>query len=421
MKTKKLAALGACLALVGCGSEDDAGPQNRPAPKTTKGSIVLASVEIAPNGNRMTYVQTVESIEHKTYRNDDAIEIPGHNVLLSHPPHLFVGLMERPVWQRYTLQEGGGIKLDGEMSLAAVGANYLDYGNAIVDAETAVSVLGELAIAVVWNPSTMEIKGTIDLGHLRRDGYSLETYNLAVHEGRVYIPGRWADWIAEVIYPGVSITIVDPHEMKVVGVAEDDRCTSGGFVVFDPEGYGYVLGDGRNLCAQVFAAEANKDIENEEDKLPIVPTCLLRIPPGGTDFEEDFYFSIPELTGGLEAIGEIETAVQGSGVGFAKMFYDELLGREPDPNFGFWSEPVHKVWRIELGDEPVAVEVEGAPFAGLGFTGSRYEGRLYTGETPDGQVSEVYAIDPDTNTATHAFTIDGYFVGLHELDPAKAR
>lgn len=408
METKKilLPLLGAALALGACGDDESEPPM--------RGSIVLGSVVISPDGSRATYVQTVESLEDGPFDLKNAIEIPGHNVLMARAPHLFVGLMERPVWQRYTLREGGGIELDGEVSFAALGARSLDYGNVIVDDETAVSVLGELALAVVWNPSTMEVKGQIPLPHLKRDGYMFEPFTVTAWEGRVYIPGRLADWISNDIVPGVSITIVDPVAMEIVGVAEDERCTSGGFVVFDPQGYGYVLGDGRNYCAQTFA-------ELKGEQAP--PTCLLRIPPGGTDFEEDFFFTIPELTGGLEAIGEIKTAVQGTGIAFSKMFYRDRLpaGLYPTANFEHWSEPVYKAWRIELGDEPKAAEVAGMPFATLGFAGSRFDGKLYTGESPDTSKSEVYAIDPVTNTGSFAFTIDGYFVGLFELDPAKAR
>lgn len=405
MQTKKILAplLGAALALGACGEETDEG---------MTGSIALGSVVISPDGSRNTYIQTVESLEDGPFDLKKAIEIPGHNVMMAHPPHLYVGLMERPVWQRYTLQEGGGIALNGEVSFANLGARSLDYGNVIVDETTAVSILGELAKAVVWNPATMEIKGEIALDHLKREGYMHEPFTPTAWQGRVYVPGRMADWVAEKIVPGVSITILDPAEMKVIGVAEDDRCTSGGFVVFDQEGYGYVVGDGRNYCAQVFAEQAGEQAHS---------TCLLRIPPGGTDFEEDFFFTIPELTGGLEAIGEIETAVQGSGVGFSKMFYREFLpkGMEPSGDFAFWSVPAFKVWRLDLGDEPKASPVEGMPFATLGFAGSRLGGKLYTGESPDASMSEVFAIDPAAGTGSFAFSIDGYFVGLYELDPTR--
>lgn len=397
--------LGASLIFGACGTDEADAPQT--------GSIALGSVVISPDGSRKTYVQTVVSLEDGPFDTANAIEIPGHNVMMARPPHLYVGLMERPVWQRYTLQDGGGIALDGEVSFVNLGVRSLDYGNVIVDEDTAVSVIGEIAKAIVWNPKTMQIVGEVALEHLQRPaGYMLESFTVTAHEGRVYIPGRWTDWLTEEVLPGVSITVLDPDKLEVVGVAADDRCTSGGSLVFDEAGYGYVIGDGRNWCAQLYA-----EMRGEQAH----PTCLLRIAPGATDFEESFYISMLELTGGHEAMGEMETAVQGSGVGFSKIFHRDQLpeGVEPAGDFAFWSVPAYKAWRIELGDSPVATEVEGMPFAALGFAGSRHAGKLYTGESPDGSVSEVFAIDPATNSGEFAFRIDGYFVGLYELDTTK--
>ena len=81
-------------------------------------------------------------------------------------------------------------------------------------------------------------------------------------------------------------------------------------MAFDEQGYAYVMGDGRNYSLQMFAHAAGEEAPEN---------CLLRIAPGETDFEESFFHSIGSLTGGLESISELETAVQGSGVGFAKM------------------------------------------------------------------------------------------------------
>jgi hypothetical protein len=47
--------------------------------------------------------------------------------------------------------------------------------------------------------------------------------------------------------------------------------------------YAYVMGDGRNQSMQVFAAARGE---------PVVPNCLLRIAPGGADFEPGFFHEI---------------------------------------------------------------------------------------------------------------------------------
>src|SRR5262245_19025339 len=110
------------------------------------------------------------------------------------------------------------------------------------------------------------------------------------------------------------MTILDPKRLEVVGVAEDDRCGAGGRVTFDDEGYAYVMGDGRNQSMQAFAAAKGE---------PEVPNCLLRIAPGATDFEADFFYTLPELTGCLDSMTELEAAGVDSGVAFSMMKYEE--------------------------------------------------------------------------------------------------
>lgn len=387
-------------ALCACG-----GSKKDPPP--SGGNYVLASVVINEDGDRTTYVQTLRSLDDGPFNNKRALELPGNGVLMAHKEAFYVGLTEEPTWIKYKADAGGTIHELARLSLSNTGAHSIDYGNVIVDDETAVSVVAESAVAVIWNPKTMTISGEVDLAPLVRQGYELEVWTTVAHDGLVYIPGRWSDWDGGRIFPQVSITILDPKAQKVVATATDDRCASGGRVVFDAAGYGYVMGDGRNYSIQMFAnASGGAAPQN----------CLLRLPPGGTAFDPDYYYAIPALTGGRESITELDTAQQGSGLGFAKMFYPDKLPPDVKPvDFKFWDVPAHKLWRLELADPPRAEEVQGIPFSTVGFSGSAIGGHLFTGESPDQKVSQVYETDPATNSARLRFTMDGYFDGLYEL------
>lgn len=393
-----------CLAMLalGCGDADA-------SPSPTSGRYVLGSVVIGPENNRTTYVQVIDSLDGP-FDNSTAIELPGNGVVMAGNGRFFVGLAEEPTWVAYEVNARGEIEEVGRMSLANYGLGYIDYGNALIDQDAAVSVISDPPVAVFWNPSTMEIIGDVELRHLIRDGYSLEVWTTVAHEGRVYIPGRWANWDEGRIYAGVSMTILDPSTMGVIGTATDDRCASGGRVVFDAEGYAYVMGDGRNYAIQMYANAAGTP-ESAPDN------CLLRIAPGQTVFEADYFHTIPSLTGGLQSITELETGMQGSGVAYSKMFDPSRLAEGTTAtDFGFWDQPAHKLWRIDLGDTPTAREVQGAPYSAIGFGGSSFAGRLYVGES-DTSTTDVYEVDTDTNTSTLRFTMDGYFYGLYALTP----
>jgi hypothetical protein len=382
----------------------EAGASAEPAPSF----YALGSVVIGDMDRRTTYLQTIKSLDDGPFDNSKAIEAPGNGVIMARGASVFLGLAEEPTWVRYTADADGKLEETGRLSFLDYGLMGVDYGNTIVDDELAVSVLSGPAVAVVWNIKTMEIEREVELSHLVVDGYSLENWTTVAHDGLVYIPGRWADWEGGRIRNGVSTTIIDPVSGEIVGIAEDDRCASGGAVIFDRDGYAYVMGDGRTYSAQMFANAAGK---------PAPENCLLRIAPGETDFEKDFFYTIPSLTHGLEAIGELETAAQGTGIGFAKMFYPDKLPEGVEPvDFEFWDEPAHKLWRLELADPPTAREVDGMPFSAIGFSSVAAGGKLYSGESLDnGATSDIYETDPETNTGKLKFKMDGYFYGVFGL------
>ncbi len=415
---KRLAAISLALPLLSlpaftaCGEDDDGDAQTTSgeggggSSGEDRADYVLGSVVIGDNDLRTTYVQVVHELSGH-FTNEDAIEAAGNGVLMAHGRDFFLGLAEAPKWVKYSVDGNGNIEESGSINFSQHGMTYIDYGNVIVDDETAVSVSSESYKAIVWNPKTMTIKGTIDLGHLEQEGFSLEVWTTTARDGLVYVPGRYANWDTYQVRPAVSLTILDPESLTEVATAEDDRCASGGRVVWSDDGYGYVMGDGRNYTIQM-AANAAGETPPEN--------CLLRIKEGATEFDEDFFFTIPSLTGGLESATELETAEQGTGIAFAKMFYpDELPEGVEAVDFGFWGEKVFKMWRIELGDEPQAVEVDGLPFASMGFSSTELDGKLYTGESPDGATTEIYEVDPETNAGVKKFTMDGQYYGLYRL------
>ncbi len=398
--TKHLAIAGALLlgTSLGCGGDDDT--------QTGGGRYALGSVVIDADSNRTTYVQVIDSLDAGPFDNSTAIELAGNGVVMAHGMDIFVGLAEEPTWVKYSVG-AAGIEETGRMSLVNTGATYIDYGNAIIDDTTAVSVLTAGPTAVVWNPQTMTITGEIPLPHLVRAGWELEVWTTVAHGGLVYIPGRWADWTGGKIYPGVSMTIIDPKTKQIVAKADDDRCASGGRPVFDAAGNAYVMGDGRTYSIQMFANAAGTSAPQN---------CLLRIEKGATDFDPDYFYTIPSLTGGPEAIGELDTAADGTGVAFTKMFYRDKLPAGVEPiDFAFWDMPVHKTWRLHLTEPPTAEEVDGAPFSTIGFSSTAVDGRLFSPEANGAATTDVYEIDPMTNTATLRFAMDGYFYGLYKL------
>lgn len=391
------------LSLAGCtGGADDTG-----GPTGTRDGYVIGSVVITPDG-RTTYIQVLDSLDPDgLVTNDNAIEAPGNGVVMARGADIYLGLAEAPEWVRYTVAEDGSISETGRLSLANHGFSFVDYGYAMISDDLAVSVSSEALVAVFWNPTTMEITGSVELPHLAVEGYGVEVWTTVGHDGRVYIPARWTDWAGGRVLQKVSTTILDAQTQSLLGVAEDDRCSSGGRVVFAPDGYAYVQGDGRNYSATMFENAGGAEAP---------PNCLLRIAPGATDFDEDYYVETMSLTGGYESVTELEYGEQGAGVAYTWLFYEEELPAGVEPvDFTFWGYPVFKLWRIDLGERPTARQISDMPAAVLGFTGSAVDGHYFIGNSEDGATTTVYEVDPADDSATARFEMEGYLYGIYRL------
>lgn len=417
--SRTLVACACTLALAGCADDG----KNNPSSSTTAASsgpgqpggtatepadrgYIVGGVAITDSG-RTTYVRHAQKLEGHL-KLDQGIETAGNAVYLVQGSFVFIGESESPTWVKYELMPDGSFQERGRLSLASYGLTSIDFGKAMVDATTAVTVSSDALLAIVWNPTTMSVTGTIDLSHMKQEGFDLENWSMSVNNGKVYVPGRWVNWDKAQVLPKVMTTVIDPKALKVLAIAEDDRCASGGEIVFDAAGNGYVMGDGRNYSWQMFAHATSA---------PVPRNCILKLPVGGTDFDPNYVKYVTDLTGGLESISEMQGVEVNNGVAFAKLFYPDRLPPDVKPvDFEFWKKNAHKLWRFNLGDNPSAQEINGAQFSSIGFSGKASEGAYLIGESLDeGATSKVFRVDVASNTMAQAFTMDGYFYGATKV------
>lgn len=397
------AALLALVGLAACGGDDD-DSDGAPAAEVW----ALSSVTIDVSGSRTTYVQTLTSLDIDEVDNDDALEISGNGTVQVVGGKVYAGLAESPEVRRYAIDEAGRLQADGSITFLNEGLQRASFGNVMVSPTKAYQVSTEQYKVIVWNPTTLEITGSVDLAALRHPTLDVEFWTVTAHEGRVYVPVRYVDWDNGIIDRSVVLAVIDAETDQLVATLRDERCHSGGRPVFTPDGDAYVVADGRTWSAQLFATVAGQAAP---------PTCLLRIPAGQLAFDPDYLVELPSITGGRDAVGELEAAENGTGVAFVKLFHPDQLpaGVTPGTDFGFWQAPAYKMWRFELGAEPTATEVIDIPFGAIAWDGSATDGKLWVGESPDYSRSTVYAIDPATSTATRRFEMVGSFYGLQRL------
>lgn len=420
MFTSLVASVSLCLMAGACG-EDKGSDSTTGATATAPGTMTPGSTQPNPtpgqgyivggvvitDAGRTTYVRHAPALTGHL-KLDQGIETPGNAVYLVEGRFVYIGQSESPTWIKYELTPNGQFEERGRLSLQSFGMTSIDFGNAMVDSSTAVSISSDALKAIVWNPTTMAITGTIDLAHMKQEGFDLENWSVVVNNGKVYVPGRWVNWDKAEVLQKVMTTVLDPKTLKVDAIAQDDRCASGGEIIFDQAGNGYVMGDGRTYSWQMFA---------HAKQTPVPRNCILKIPAGATDFDPNYIKYVADLTGGLESISEMQGVGVNNAVGFAKLFYPDKLPAGVKPiDFKFWNENAHKLWRFNLGDNPTAQEITGSEFSAIGFSGKASEGSYLIGESFDkGATSTVFRVDVATNSMAPAFTMDGYFFGASKV------
>lgn len=368
---------------------------------------VVADIVITDSG-RTTYFQAVPELSGDI-DNSAAVELAGNAEVAVVGGYVLGSDTEAPVWYRYIVDAEGQIEAAGEISFAAYGWANIDYYNVFVSEDLALSLNTSLAEGIWWSPSDLSILGTIDMSQVLSEGYSTEHFAPTLADGRIYLPVRHADWTNYVIKHETRVLVIDTESQSIIADLADDRCPSSGSIMLSPDGMAYTMSDGRNYSAQMIARATGAD------EIPV--NCFLRFDPADLDagFDSDWSVDVPELTGGREVVTNLASGDLSSGVGFAQVMYEEEIDGEP-VDFGFWSQPFSKVWRFDLSSgTPSAELVDGAPFTGIGFGGVAVEGDLLMGQSTDGASSDVLRFDPDTNTATEMFTIEGYFYQAFKL------
>ncbi len=393
------------LALAACG-ESNPGPVDGGSDDsgTEAGPLYSVGAVVQDPEGRTLYLHTVSSLD-QDLTNDTAVEVPGNSRHWAYEGAVYVALAEAPEIVKYVPDAAGVLTEAGRVSFGSYGLASIPAGNAFISPTKAYLFYEAGYQLLVWNPTTMTITASVSLASLMRATYSVELHMPVIHGTRVYVPVRYANFMAYEIVPDVNMLILDTDTDAVLGVASDDRCVAASTPSITADGTVYVAADGRSFLAQIVAMGAMQTPP---------PTCVLRILPGALDFDTAFLTDVPALTEGKELATALWTVTPG--VAYARLFHEEDV---PEGTMaygtGFWSVPAFRLWRFTLGDTIAAEEVSGLPAAIIDFGGSEVDGHFYIGTATPAQETTVYEVDPATNTASVRFTMQGLLREIHRL------
>jgi hypothetical protein len=350
------------LLLPSCGSE------SAPAVGLAPGEErwLLQTVVLGPEG-RNSYVQVLPGLEQVVEPGTSrARELAGNARTYFDGARVFLGAPETLSITRQEL-DGGELRDEQTVSMQGTGLSYLPLGNVFVSREKAYLFDGFESVGQVWNPSTMERGGELDLSTLRKDGLDMEINGGLLRDGLLFLQPQHLNVTSLKFFRGIQVAIVDPEKDQIVDVIEDERCVGGRTEpVLGEDGTIYVLGDNYIHVARL--------------KDPTIPaSCMLRILPGQRVFDPGWQFTMSEATGGREASGLIHG---GGDVFYTTVLYPEQLGQSFEENpLGFFEQPAARWWKVRLS-EGKGEELPGMPFFSVGTAvGHATGGRVFL-QTP---------------------------------------
>jgi hypothetical protein len=383
-----IASLASLVFHVGCSGSSNDGPSG--ATETAAPRFAVATA-VSDDSGANTYVRVLSEFEDELDLTK-AREFPGWSDLGSVGKYLFVSSGEAPTIWRFTVDEEG--------ELAGGGADdTIDFGNYVSDAnfynqmlvsETKAYLIGE-GEYVVWNPTTLEITGTIPFPKLAdRDGipafFGLDR-SAVVRDGKLFHTVSWGDTENLVFLPDSRLVVLDTEKDEVERVLEvpcpdlavGDRDEAGNMYFSN-----WVYSPGGTLLMEGPAA------------------CAVRVLAGSEEIDPDWTFNYGQADGH-------EGATMGY-LGRGKWLYSSFTN-DPESYGDDWFEWLFgNHWELRTLDpktQQTAI-VDGTPLNGGGYYTARLDGTMHVLLPGDSYTTTtVYAIDAQ-GSATQKMHMDGW-------------
>lgn len=387
------------------GGSDDASASGAggAAAETTALFAVPTQVYGADFATSTSYISIVPSLDVPRISLDDAREVDGRGTVAKLGDYFFIASSSAPVVNRFSLQADGSLKAAGTLNFSNYGVpEYFSidaWGAVLVDAEKAYIFNGTDGSHVAWNPSTMEITGTIDGPDLVQEGYNFES--IAVVRGkrmyRMFTFLNYDTW--EFLPDHQYLAVYDLEKDELLSVTEETRCPqlyNRPFVDEKGDIYfsGWVWTPGLALTGDY------------------PPSCALRIKDGEDAFDPEWQLNFAaDVTDGREA-GILRYL--GDGKALLDVFHDEraTIDAATDPQ-ELVNTPNWRLWQIDL-ETKAGGPIEAFDYKAGGYSDVQVDGRNFL-MVPNDDYSETTAFELVDGEPKQSFKIQGSVYHMAKL------
>lgn len=274
------------LSVLGCSDASDSKSEG----VTGSGPAYLLGTRVWDDTTITSYFHVSPSIESDTeIAASRALEVAGSAKLFGalEVGWFAIGGGEAPTITRYTLDDDGLLEEGDSISLQDYGVESLWDTVYIVSKTKAYYPDRANNQLIVWNPSAMEVSGSIELPETKRDGYlSLYGYAPIMRDHLLLISVGWFDWEEnDSVLAETGLVQIDTETDSVVGFETDERCGGITQPITTASGDTY-------LVSSALAGAAHR-----LDRLSTKP-CALRVRADQTSLDADYLQELAVLTDG---------------------------------------------------------------------------------------------------------------------------
>jgi hypothetical protein len=274
-----------CGAVAGCSDEADS-PRDRTDGTTP---AVLVGVFVQTPDARNIYIGAVPEVPEGELDYSDFVEL-GNVDVMTYGGWVFASDRDASTLTRF------GVRDDYSLFQYEKKLSFLDYSSAgnfegdeiaFISEHRAYMLPAELDVVVVFDPSTMQITGTIPMDPPDvPEGFSSFAHSPTVIGDRVVWQIVSTNDDAREIHHAVTLAVADANTDAPVRYISDERCAGANGGHLDERGDYYVRADAYWGKFAAYGEHADE-----------VQTCILRLRSGGSEFDPDYSVSMESLTG----------------------------------------------------------------------------------------------------------------------------
>ena len=367
---------------------------------------MIATAISGEDDSSTTYAKAVSSLDGQELDLTDAREFGGWSDMKVAGGWVFVSGGEEPVVERFTVNKRGQLEEAGRIGFA----NFADYADLymhtfISDTKAYFTTDTEY---VIWNPSTLEITGTIPFPELpARDGiepFATLDRGVVLRDGKLFHAVSWTDTTDYKMSDSSQIMVIDTDRDEVVDVL-DVPCPDINVATDDGQGNLYFSNWVYSPAATLINAGAK--------------ACAVKIPEGSDQIEPSWTVTFDEVTGGHEGANLV---FAGGGKALFSVFREDRNQRESDGDIFDWLFGMNS-WdfaSLDLETHEVT-ELPQLGTQGGGFYAYQIEDRMLLLAPQDDYASMAFLALDAQGEATEVLRTDGWSTRIYALDPSTLR